>query len=93
MFSRTYVRVIATFHPDGSITPHALTLHDRQYIIDRVLDRRPAAATKAGGQGMRYTVRIGEKQTYIFHDEHQRWFVEEKDHSRIPSSHFAGENT
>ena len=76
MFTRTYVQVIATFNEDGSITPHALTFHDQQ------LDRRPAAATKAGGQGMRYTVRIGGKQTYIFLDEQQRWFVEEKEHVR-----------
>ncbi|MBQ4551422.1 MAG: hypothetical protein IKM26_00165 [Clostridia bacterium] len=82
MFTRTYVQVIATFNEDGSITPHALTFHDQQFIIDRVLDRRPAAATKAGGQGMRYTVRIGGKQTYIFLDEQQRWFVEEKEHVR-----------
>lgn len=81
MHRRTYVQVIATFHEDGTITPHALTFHDHQFLIDRVLDRRPAAATKAGGQGMRYTVRIGEKQTYIFCDEQQRWFVEEKDPS------------
>ena len=82
MALRTYVQVIATFHEDGRITPHALTFHDRQFIIDRVLDRRPAAATKAGGQGMRYTVRIGDKQTYLFYDEQQRWFVEEKEHVR-----------
>ena len=79
MAVRTYVQVIATFNKEGIITPHALTFHGRQYIIDRVLDRRPAAASKAGGQGMRYTVRIDEKETYIFFDENQRWFVEEKD--------------
>lgn len=82
MARRTYVQVIATFNEDGQITPHTLTLHDRQYMIDRVLDCRSAAATKAGGQGMRYTVRIGEHITYIFYDEHQRWFVEEKEHVR-----------
>ncbi len=82
MYLRTYVQVIATFNEDGSTPPHALTFHDQQFIIDRVLDRRPAAATKAGGQGMRYTVRIGEKQTYIFQDEKQRWFVEEKENVR-----------
>lgn len=85
MARRTYVQVIATFNEDGQIIPHALTLHDRQYMIDRVLDRRMAAATKAGGQGMRYTVRIQGQETYIFYDEHQRWFVEEKEHVRTIS--------
>ena len=79
MAVRTYVQVIATFDKEGLITPHALTFHGKQYIIDRVLDRRTATASKAGGQGLRYTVRIGERQTYIFLDEKQRWFVEEKD--------------
>ena len=87
MAKRTYVQVIATFNEDGQITPHALTLHDRQYMIDRVLDRRQAVATKAGGQGVRYTIRIQGQETYIFYDEHQRWFVEEKEHVRkIPNA-------
>ena len=77
MAVRTYVQVIATFNKEGVITPHALTFHGRQYIIDRVLDRRAAAASKAGGQGMRYTVRIGGHETYIFEDD-GRWFVEAK---------------
>lgn len=79
MARRTYVRVFAMFEESGEISPLSLQLHERTYAIDRVLGKRYAFATKAGGQGMRYTIRIGEKQTFLFLDEHQRWFVEEKE--------------
>ena len=47
------------------------------YEIDRVLDVRRAASLKAGGMGIRYTVRINGKQSYLFYEE-PRWFVEAK---------------
>lgn len=80
MAHRTYVRVFAIFDESGDISPMSLQLRGRTYAIDRVLGKRYAFATKAGGQGMRYTIRIGEQQTYLFQDEYQRWFVEEKEH-------------
>ena len=68
--------------------------HTRRYIeealpasartdaeIDRVLDVRPAASLKAGGAGLRYTVRIGRTETYLFLEE-TRWFVERR---HVPS--------
>lgn len=36
-----------------------------EYVIDRVTDIRPAAAAKAGGQGDRYTIRIGTRISYL----------------------------
>ena len=46
--------------------------------MDRLLDVRRAAALKAGGHGLRYTVRILGRETYLFEDE-GRWFVEAKE--------------
>ena len=43
--------------------------------IDRIDDVREAAATKAGGQGTRYTIRVSGKQMYLFCDE-GFWFLE-----------------
>ena len=44
---------------DGDMVPTAITWEDGTiYLIDRVLDVRRAASLKAGGQGLRYTVRI-----------------------------------
>lgn len=79
MPSRTYVQVMVTYDEQGQATPRQLTLRGITYLVDRLLERRQAAATKAGGQGMRYTLRIGSQQAYLFQDDQGRWFVEEKD--------------
>ena len=79
MFSRMYVQVMVTYDEQGQATPQQLTLRGKTYRVDRLLERRQAVATKAGGQGMRYTLRIGSQQAYLFRDDQNRWFVEEKD--------------
>jgi hypothetical protein len=49
---KVYVKVTASFSSDGDLTPLSVTWEDGcEYIIDRVLDVRPAAAMKAGGRG------------------------------------------
>ena len=85
---KIYVPVQADFDASGRMVPRRLRWTDGEiYEIDRVLDLRPAAAQKAGGQGDRYTVRIREQETFLFfeHDPDGesgmpgRWFVERKD--------------
>lgn len=79
MDSKVYVGVHARFEPDGRMTPLSVVWEDGQeYAIDRVLDVRRAASLKAGGAGMRYTVRIGRAETFLFLEEN-RWFVERKE--------------
>lgn len=79
MARRVYVRVLVEVSPEGGVRPMEIEWEDgRKYAVDRVLDVRRAAATKAGGQGMRYTVRVCSHETYLFEDE-GRWFVEGKD--------------
>ena len=78
MCRKVYVDVIAKFSRDGHLNPQAIIFEDDiRYEVDRVLDRRQAASLKAGGTGMRYTVRIGGVETYVFLEEN-RWFVEAK---------------
>lgn len=73
---KTYVEVTAAFTPEGQVTPLSVRWQDGTvYTIDRVLDIRRAAATKAGGCGLRYTCRIRGQETYLFLDG-DRWFVE-----------------
>lgn len=84
MYRRSYVPVGAVFDSQGKITPLHIELNGQRYEIDQVLDVRQAPATKAGGLGMRYTVRIGAHQTYLFLDDEQRWFVEEKIKGIVP---------
>ena len=76
MARRAYVKVVVEYSPEGKICPLAVEWEDgRRFEVDRLLDVRRAASTKAGGQGMRYTVRILGRETYLFEDE-GRWFVE-----------------
>ena len=57
--AKVYVSVIASFSEDGNLFPRRLRWEDgREYSIEKILDVRPAAALKAGGQGDRYTVQI-----------------------------------
>ena len=76
--SKVYVAVEADFRADGKILPTSVTWENgRKYAIDRVEDIRRAASLKAGGVGIRYTVRIGQRTTWLFLEEN-RWFVERK---------------
>lgn len=77
-FRKVLVKVLLMVATDGIKTPIALTFEDgKEYRIDRVSGRRRAAATKVGGTGIRYTISVAGKQTYLFEDEGQ-WFVEAK---------------
>ena len=73
---RVYVRVIVEYDEEGGVCPLSIRWEDgRKFRVDRILDVRRAAATKSGGQGMRYTCRIMGRETYLFEDN-GRWFVE-----------------
>ncbi len=79
MARKVFVEVTARFDTEGQITPLSLLWEDgTAYEIDRVLDVRRAASLKAGGMGIRYTVKINGKQRYLYYEE-PRWFVEGKD--------------
>ncbi len=76
---KVYVDVTLKQDKYGTVVPLSVIWEDgRRYEIDRVLDVRRAASTKVGGTGVRYTVRILGKETYLF-DDGERWFVEAKD--------------
>ena len=74
---KRYVGVDATFDADGRVTPRAVIWDDgRRFEVDRVLDVRAAASLKTGGDGIRYTVQVGGRSTYLFLEGGARWFVE-----------------
>ena len=77
---KVYVEVNAEFMPDGMVIPLSFTWNDgREYQIDKLLNRCRAASLKAGGVGMRYTVVVRGKQTYMWlEDDCSRWFMEGK---------------
>ncbi len=73
---KKYVRVRAEFDGEGNIRPTHIVWDDaRVFEIDRILDIRRCASLKAGGMGLRYTVRIEGREKYLFY-ENPRWFVE-----------------
>ncbi len=79
MARKVFVEVTAKFDVTGKITPLSLLWEDGTvYEIDRILDVRRSASLKVGGMGIRYTVRILGKQSYLYYEE-PRWFVEGKD--------------
>ncbi len=75
-FVKTYVNVIVEHQSDGRKTPKEIRFDDgRRFEIDKVTERRRAAATKVGGTGIRYTVFIQGKERKLFEDD-DLWFVE-----------------
>ena len=77
-FRKVYVGVMLKVSPDGDIRPVNITYIDGiTYEIDRLKQRCRAHATKVGGTGIRYTIVVGKKETYLFEDE-GKWYVEGK---------------
>ena len=72
---RTYVPVVVRFDEEGKMRPLLIEFTDgRKFVVDKVLDVRRAACESAGGVGMRYTVRIGAQDSYLWFEK-GRWFV------------------
>jgi len=76
---KVYVEVDVTHRIDGSAHPNTITFENgEKFEIDRVIQKCRAASTKVGGTGIRYTVIICGKQTFLFDEENGKWFVEAK---------------
>ncbi len=76
---KVYVAVNADFDKEGAVTPREITFEDgARYAIEGVTDVRRAASTRVGGLGVRYTITIFGRATYLFHENSNRWFVEAK---------------
>ena len=76
--AKVYAEVVARFDPEGGLLPQSIRWEDGTvYEIDQVLQVCRAASLKADGACIRYTVRICNKETYLFLEEN-RWFVERR---------------
>lgn len=82
---KVYVSVLLTVDPEGNKRPHRIKFDDDPvyqnsvFHIDKVTDIRRAASTKVGGTGIRYTIYVDGKESYLFEDEN-KWFIEAKDY-------------
>lgn len=78
-YRKVYVGVELSVSPQGDVRPRTIIFEDgNEYQIDRLRQKCRAHATKVGGTGIRYTVIICNKETYLYEDD-GRWFVEAKD--------------
>ena len=59
-WEKVYVDTLVRHTKDGGSIPLSIKFSDgKTYEIDQVLDRKRAAASKVGGTGIRYSIRIG----------------------------------
>ena len=77
---KKYVDVVSLTSADALVTPLYIVWDDgRRFTIDKVTNRRQAHSLKTGGTGMRYTIQVNGKQTYLYYDDYRKkWFVEAK---------------
>ena len=73
---RKNVTVLARMLETGNVVPVEIVWDDgRRFKIDKILAKEKCAGLKGGGKGIRYTIRVGENERYLFLDEYT-WFVE-----------------
>ena len=76
---KVYVTVNADHRPDGTTHPNKITFDSGEsYEIDKVKRVCKAFSEKVGGGGIRYTIMVCGKETYLFDEENGKWFVEAK---------------
>lgn len=77
---KVYVKVLMIQDEEGNIQPLQIVWEDgKVFDVDKVIYRCRASSTKVGGTGMRYTIRISGKETFLYYSEDEnRWFVEGK---------------
>ena len=77
--SKIYVDVNATFSKDGRLIPKSFIWTDGHlYEIQKVKDVSRAASRKAGGVGIRYTCIIDGRESHLYYEDNNMWFVEGK---------------
>jgi len=75
-YRKVFIDVYVMMRKDGTLLPKSFLWEDgEKYHIDKVIQITSAASLKVGGRGMRYTVKIGGAERYMFLEEN-RWFVE-----------------
>lgn len=76
---KVYVSVTAVFTKDGKLVPKSFVWKNGHvYDIQKVTDVRRAASLRAGGAGLRYTCIVDGRESHLFYEEDNLWFVEER---------------
>lgn len=75
---KAYVGVNIDVDTEGSICPRSIKwINGIEFNIQQVLYKCRASSKKVYGGGIRYTVLINGKESYLF-NEGNKWFVEAK---------------
>ena len=76
---KVYVDVNATFTKDGRLLPKSfIWLDGHKYEIQRIKQICRAASLRAGGVGTRYTCVIDGKESHLYYEDNNLWFVEKR---------------
>ena len=76
---KAYVSVNLDVDKEGAIHPRFIRWDNGLvFQIDQILYKCRATSKKVGGGGIRYTVQIRGKESFLFH-ERDKWFVEAKE--------------
>ena len=82
LFRKAYVFVNVDIDEEGCIYPRYIRWKNGLvFQIEEILYKCRAASKKVGGGGIRYTVLIRGRESYLF-QEGNKWFVEEKENER-----------
>ena len=74
-----YVSVNLNVDEDVNLFPRAIRWKDRRiFIIEKRKYKCRATSAKVSGGGIRYTVVVGGKESFLFQEGH-KWFVEAKE--------------
>ena len=77
-YKKEYVSVNVDVNVEGVLLPRFIRWQNNTvYHIDQVLYKCRASSKKVGGGGIRYTVMIRGKESFLF-QEGDKWFVEAK---------------
>ena len=77
--SKVYVDVNATFSKDGRLIPKSFIWTDGHvYEIQRVKNVCRAASLRAGGVGMLYTCVVDGRESHLYYEDNNMWFLEGK---------------
>lgn len=72
----SFIDVTAKFEANsGRVIPLSFIYGDKVIEIYKILDIRPAASLKHGGQGIRYTCKANGIKFYLFLDKN-KWFID-----------------
>lgn len=79
---KAYVSVNLDVDEEVAIQPRLIRWKDGLiFQIDQILYKCRATSKKVGGGGIRYTVMIKGKESFLFH-EGDKWFVEAKENAQ-----------